>query len=168
VPGIAGFGKAAELALARLSSLGGVSALRDRFEAGVLERIPGCFIAGDVANRLPNTSNIVFDAGLGEVILSELNKAGIAASSGSACASGSTEPSHVLRAMKVPYTAALGAIRFSFSHENTPAEIERVLKVLPAIVARAREVSGFAPMAGESFASIIPGQGREQQGAHYG
>jgi len=168
VPGIVGFGKAAELALARLPSLSGVSALRDRFEAGVLQRIPGCFIAGDLANRLPNTSNIVFDAGLGEVILSELNKAGIAASSGSACTSGSTEPSHVLRAMKVPYTAALGAIRFSFSHENTPAEIERVLEVLPAIVARAREVSGFAPAAGENFQSIIPGQGREQQGAHYG
>ncbi len=168
VPGIAGFGKAAELALARLPSLGGVAALRDRFEAGVLERIPGCFIAGDAANRLPNTSNIVFDAGLGEVILAELNKAGIAASSGSACASGSTEPSHVLRAMKVPYTAALGAIRFSFSHENTPAEIERVLEALPAIVARAREVSGFAPAALENFPSIIPGQGREQQGASYG
>jgi len=146
VPGIAGLGKAAELASARLASQADrVSALRSRFEAGVLTRISGCFVAGDTANRLPNTSNIVFDCALGEVILTELNKAGIAASSGSACASGSVEPSHVLRAMKVPYTAALGAIRFSFSHENTPAEIERVLDVLPAIVAKAREVSGFAP-----------------------
>ncbi len=169
VPGIVGFGKAAELALARPSSQSErVGALRDRFEADALTRIGGCFVAGDRANRLPNTSSIVFDAALGEVILTELNKAGIAASSGSACASGSVEPSHVLRAMKVPYTAALGAIRFSFSHENTPAEIERVLEALPAIVARAREVSGFAPAALENFPSIIPGQGREQQGASYG
>ncbi len=146
VPGIVGLGKAAELALARLPGQGdGVSALRSRFEAGVLTRIGGAFIAGDTQNRLPNTSNIVFDGALGEAILTELNKAGIAASSGSACATGSVEPSHVLRAMKVPYTAALGAIRFSFSHENTTAEVARVLEVLPAIVARAREVSGFAP-----------------------
>ncbi len=146
VPGIVGLGKAAELALARLQSQGDrVSALRSHLEAGILSRIGGCFVAGDTANRLPNTSNIVFDCALGEVILNELNKAGIAASSGSACATGSVEPSHVLRAMKVPYTAALGAIRFSFSHENTPAEIERVLDVLPEIVAKAREVSGFAP-----------------------
>ncbi len=146
VPGIVGLGKAAELALARLRGQGDhVSALRSRFEAGVLTRIDGCFIAGDTENRLPNTSNIVFDCALGEAILSALNKAGIAASSGSACATGTVEPSHVLRAMKVPYTAALGAIRFSFSHENTLAEIDRVLEALPAIVARAREVSGFAP-----------------------
>ena len=147
VPGIVGFGKAAELACARLPEQAGVAALRDRFEAGVLERIGGALVAGDTVNRLPNTSNVVFDAALGEVILTELNKAGIAASSGSACASGSIEPSHVLRAMKVPYPAALGAIRFSLSHETGAAEIERVLDVLPAAVARAREVSGFAPAA---------------------
>jgi cysteine desulfurase len=147
VPGIVGFGKAAELALARLPEQAGVAGLRDCFEAGVLARIGCAYVAGCTANRLPNTSNIVFDAALGEVILTELNKADIAASSGSACASGSVEPSHVLRAMKVPYPAALGAIRFSLSHENTAAEIERVLDVLPAAVARAREVSGFAPAA---------------------
>lgn len=147
VPCIAGLGKAAELAAARLAGQAGVAALRDRFEAGTLKRIPGCFVAGGTENRLPNTSNIVFDCALGEVILSELNKAGIAASSGSACTSGSTEPSHVLRAMKIPYTAALGAIRFSLSHENTPAEVDRLLEVLPAIVAKAREVSGFSPQA---------------------
>ena len=145
VPGIVGLGKAAELALARPSSQSGrVGALRDRLEAGVLARIGGCFVAGDTANRLPNTSCIVFDAALGEVILTELNKAGIAASSGSACASGSVEPSHVLRAMKVPYTAALGAIRFSFSHENRAADVGRVLEVLPQLVTKAREVSGFS------------------------
>jgi cysteine desulfurase len=146
VPGIVGLGKAAELNFAGLSSQAGrVGALRDRLEADVLARVGGCFVAGDTANRLPNTSCIVFDAALGEVILSELNKAGIAASSGSACASGSVEPSHVLRAMKVPYTAALGAIRFSLSRENTEAEVARLLEVLPAAVAKAREVSGFAP-----------------------
>jgi cysteine desulfurase len=146
VPGIVGLGKAADLCLARPSSQAGrVRALRDRLEAGVLTRIGGSFVAGDAANRLPNTACIVFDAALGEAILSELNKAGIAASSGSACAAGSVEPSHVLRAMKVPYTAALGAIRFSLSDENTEADIARVLEVLPAAVAKAREVSGFAP-----------------------
>ncbi len=146
VPGIVGLGKAAELSLARLSSRAArVKTLRDSLEAGVLTRIGGCFVAGDTANRLPNTSCIVFDAALGEVILSKLNKAGIAASSGSACASGSVEPSHVLRAMKTPYTAASGAIRFSLSHENTEADVARLLEALPAAVARAREVSGFAP-----------------------
>ncbi len=148
VPGIVGLGKAAELSLARPSSQAGrVSALRDALEAGVLTRIGGSYVAGDTANRLPNTSCMVFDAALGEVILSELNKAGIAASSGSACSSGSVEPSHVLRAMKVPYTAALGAIRFSFGSGNTQADVDRVLEVLPAAVAKAREVSGFAPAA---------------------
>jgi cysteine desulfurase len=73
-----------------------------------------------------------------------IEKAGIAASSGSACASGSTEPSHVLRAMKAPCTSALGAIRFFFSHENTSDDVARVLDVLPAIVEKAREFSGFA------------------------
>ncbi len=153
VPGIVGLGKAAELVLAYPPGQAlRVGALRDSLEAGVLTRIGGCFVAGDTANRLPNTSNIVFDGALGEVILTELNKAGIAASSGSACASGSVDPSHVLRAMKVPYTAALGAIRFSFSAGNTPADVERVLEVLPAAVAKAREVSGLAPAAQE-FAS---------------
>ncbi len=145
-PGIVGLGKAAELAWQRLASSTAhrVRNLRDWFEAEVLARVSRCYIAGDVDKRLPNTSNIVFECAEGEVILSGLNKAGIAASSGSACASGSTEPSHVLRAMKVPYTSALGAIRFSFSHENTNGDVERVLEVLPAIVEKAREVSGFA------------------------
>jgi cysteine desulfurase len=145
-PAIAGLGMAAELAHQRLASNAGqrVRNLRDWFEAQVLHRIGHCYLAGDVDKRLPNTSNIVFERAEGEVILSGLNKAGIAASSGSACASGSTEPSHVLRAMKVPYTSALGAIRFSFSHENTRDDVARVLEVLPAIVEKAREVSGFA------------------------
>jgi cysteine desulfurase len=145
-PGIAGLGKAAELARQRLDS-GAVEALRqlrDRFEAQLLSQIGRCTIAGDLENRLPNTSCVVFECAEGEAILFGLNKAGIAASSGSACTSGSTEPSHVMRAMKVPYTAALGAIRFSFSHENTDEDISRVLDVLPAIVEKAHEASSFA------------------------
>ena len=132
-PGIVGLGKAADLACQRLASSSAhrVRNLRDWFEAQVLARVGRCYIAGDLDKRLPNTSNIVFECADGEVILFGLNKAGIAASSGSACASGSTEPSHVLRAMKVPYTSALGAIRFSFSHENTNGDVERVLEFYP-------------------------------------
>ncbi|MBT3071520.1 cysteine desulfurase NifS [Rhodomicrobium sp. Az07] len=147
-PGIVGLGKAAELALKRLQ--GGdserVRQIRDRFEAAALGRIDGAFVAGDIECRLPNTSNIVFDRADGEVILLELDKAGIAASSGSACAAGSTEPSHVLRAMKVPYAAALGAIRFSFSHTSADEDAGRVLANLPAIVEKAREASGFTAL----------------------
>jgi cysteine desulfurase len=144
VPCTVGMGKAASLALARLPEGTRLAALRDSFEAGVLARVPGCFIAGDRSNRLPNTSNIVFDGAEGEVILTGLNNAGIAASSGSACSSGSTEPSHVLRAMQVPYVSALGAIRFSFSHENGAEDVGRVLEVLPQLATKAREVSGFS------------------------
>ncbi len=145
-PAIVGLGRAAELARERMTSGAGerVRLLRDRFEAAVLRAIDGSFVAGGAENRLPNTSNIVFDCADGEAILFGLNKAGVAASSGSACASGSTEPSHVLRAMKVPYAAALGAIRFSFSHENNNEDVNRTLAVLPAIVEKAREASGFA------------------------
>jgi cysteine desulfurase len=144
-PAIVGLGKAAELARHRLhADAGKLAMLRDRFEAAALDAIDRCFVAGGSANRLPNTSSIVFEGADGEIVLHELNKAGIAASSGSACSSGSTEPSHVLRAMKVPYTSALGAIRFSFSHDNTNEEANRALAVLPAIVEKAREASGFA------------------------
>lgn len=154
-PGIAGFGKAAELAHQRLlaNTQQRVRNLRDWFEAEVQRRIRHCYVAGDPDRRLPNTSNIVFECAEGEVILSELDKAGIAVSSGSACASGSTEPSHVLRAMNVPYTSALGAIRFSFSHENTSGDVTWVLEVLPAIVDKAREVSGFVGVEGPAEAA---------------
>ncbi len=145
-PGIVGLGKAAELARQRLAS-GAVESLRqlrDQFEAQVLSRIGRCHIAGDLENRLPNTSCVVFECAEGEAILFGLNKAGIAASSGSACTSGSTQPSHVLRAMKMPFMAALGAIRFSFSHENTAEDISQVLDVLPSIVEKAHEAAGAA------------------------
>ncbi|MDA8232879.1 MAG: cysteine desulfurase NifS [Magnetospirillum sp.] len=144
VPAIVGLGAAAELALRHLSEeCGRVRALRDRLEAGLLERIDNAMVTGDPANRLPNTTNIAFEYIEGEAILLRLNREGIAASSGSACTSGSLEPSHVLRAMNVPYTAAHGATRFSFSRDNTEEDVERVLDVLPAIVRDLRSLSPF-------------------------
>jgi cysteine desulfurase len=140
-PGIVGIGAAARLA--RLGMAETVSALRDRLEKGLLQRVGHAFVAGDPENRLPNTANIAFEFIEGEGILLFMNKQGIAASSGSACTSGSLEPSHVLRAMKVPYTAAHGAIRFSLSGETTDAEVDRVLEVMPPIVERLRALSPF-------------------------
>ncbi|TCT07861.1 cysteine desulfurase NifS [Aquabacter spiritensis] len=135
VPAIVGLGKAAELAAAHLAHPhGAVGDLRDRLEQGVLQQCGGCTPLGDIAHRLPNTSNIAFEAIEGEAILHHLNRAGIAASLGSACASGSMEPSHVLRAMKVPPRALRGAIRLSLSRETTADEIDQVLGVLPAII----------------------------------
>ncbi|SFG43401.1 cysteine desulfurase [Novosphingobium sp. CF614] len=144
VPGIVGLGKAAELALAHMADeQTRVAALRDRLEKGLLEAIPNSFTTGDPATRLPNTANVAFEYIEGEAILLLMNREGIAASSGSACTSGSLEPSHVLRAMNVPYTAAHGAIRFSFSRENGEADVDRVLEVMPGIIARLREMSPF-------------------------
>jgi len=141
VPGIVGLGKAAELALALMQDeQTRVRALRDRLERGILE-IGHCMVLGDPANRLPNTSNIAFEHLEGEAILHHLNKAGIAASLGSACASGSMEPSHVLRAMNVPPSALRGAIRFSLSRDNTIDDVVCVLNLLPDIVARLRALS---------------------------
>ncbi len=120
-----------------------VRALRDRLEAGIVERVPRCIVNGDPESRLPNTSNIAFEFIEGEAILLLMNQYGIAASSGSACTSGSLEPSHVLRAMNIPYTAAHGSTRFSLSRENTQADVDRVIDVMPAIVARLRELSPF-------------------------
>ncbi|MCF4164816.1 cysteine desulfurase NifS [Zavarzinia compransoris] len=143
-PAIIGLGKAAELARLHMADeQTRVKALRDRLEQGLLQRIGNSFVTGDVENRLPNTANVAFEFIEGEAILLLLNRAGIAASSGSACTSGSLEPSHVLRAMKVPYTAAHGAIRFSFSRENGDADVDRVLDAMPAIIADLRSLSPF-------------------------
>jgi cysteine desulfurase len=141
-PGIVGLGAAAELARLRLQEDAvHIAALRDRLEAGVTQRIGRCQISGDVDNRLVNTSNIAFSDIEGEAILTHLDRAGIAASTGSACTAGSTEPSHVLRAMNVPEEALHGAIRFSLSRENTIGEIDDVLETLPGIVAKLREIA---------------------------
>ncbi|QGM93927.1 cysteine desulfurase NifS [Methylocystis rosea] len=141
-PGIVGLGAAAELARLRLQEDAvHIAALRDRLEAGVTQRIGQCQISGDVDNRLVNTSNIAFSDIEGEAILTHLDRAGIAASTGSACTAGSNEPSHVLRAMNVPEEALHGAIRFSLSRENTIEEIDDVLETLPGIVAKLREIA---------------------------
>jgi cysteine desulfurase len=102
-------------------------------------------VNGDRAARLPNTLNLSFQYIEGEAILYHLSDLGICASSGSACTSGSLEPSHVIRAMGVPFTWAHGSIRFSLSRFNTDADVDRVLEVLPGIVARLRAISPFAP-----------------------
>ena len=141
---IVGLGKAAELALANINHENtAVRALRDKLEQGVLATIPSVRINGDVEHRLPNTANISFEYIEGESILMLLDMHNICASSGSACTTGSLEPSHVLRAMGVPYTAAHGSIRFSFSRYNTEAEVDRVLEVLPPVIARLREISPY-------------------------
>lgn len=138
VPGIIGLGKAAELAVSLMDEeQTRVRALRDRLEQGILQ-LGYCFVLGDGENRLPNTLNVAFEHLEGEAIIHHLNRAGIAASLGSACASGSMEPSHVLLAMNVPMKALRGAIRFSLSRENTAEDIDQVLQLLPEIIAKLR------------------------------
>lgn len=153
VPGIVGLGRAAELALAELPSCAArLGALRDRLERGVLDVIADVLVTGDAENRLPNTSNLAFTHADSEGILTMLDREGIACSSGSACKSGMPGPSHVLRAMRVPFAAAHGAIRFSLSRETTDPDIDRVLTVLPGIVARLREKPGTqAAASAEAF-----------------
>ena len=145
VPYIIGMGKACELAGANIQEERTyVAALRDRLQAGLLAAIPNCKINGDEANRLPNTVNISFEAVEGEALLLQMDQYGICASSGSACTSGSLEPSHVLRSMGVPFTYAHGSVRFSLCRYNTEAEVDRVLEVMPKIVHNLREISPFA------------------------
>lgn len=142
--GIVGLGLACELAMQHMEYENTeVKRLRDKLEQGILARVPRAFATGDLGNRLPNTSNIAFEFIEGEAILLLLNKYGIAASSGSACTSGSLEPSHVMRAMGIPYTAAHGTIRFSLSRYTTEAEIDRVIQVVPEIVAQLRKLSPY-------------------------
>lgn len=144
VPGIIALGKAAELAQADLSNVSQEKLLRDRLEQELLERIPDCGVNGHPIHRLPNTTNIGFKYIEGEAILFLLNKYGVCASSGSACTSGSLEPSHVLRAMGLPYTILHGSIRFSLSRYTTEEEVNTVLDVMPEIVERLRAKIGRA------------------------
>jgi cysteine desulfurase len=144
VPGIIGLGKACELAMQNFDEENKkVKYLRDKLEKGILAKCPDCMVNGDPENRLPNTSNISFEFIEGESILLMLDKFGICASSGSACTSGSLEPSHVLRAMGIPYTAAHGSIRFSLSRYNTEEEVDFTIEKLPPIISRLRELSPF-------------------------
>ncbi|MBT3041258.1 MAG: cysteine desulfurase NifS [Candidatus Thiodiazotropha endolucinida] len=141
---IVGLGRACEMALEAMDyEKSFVRAMRDRLERGILEKVSHCFVTGDPNNRLPNTCNIAFEYIEGEAILLLLNKMGIAASSGSACTSGSLEPSHVMRAMDIPFTAAHGSVRFSLSRYNTMEEVERVIEAVPPIVEQLRKLSPY-------------------------
>lgn len=141
---IIGLGKASELAVRNISSENiRVKKLRDKLETEILNRIPNAMINGDREDRLPNTTSIAFEFVEGESILLMMDEYGICASSGSACTSGSLEPSHVLRAMGVPFTAAHGSVRFSLSIYNTEEEVDFVIEKLPPIIERLRELSPF-------------------------
>ncbi|MBS3917430.1 MAG: cysteine desulfurase NifS [Deltaproteobacteria bacterium] len=144
VPYIIGLGKACELAKKHLEDENTrVRALRDYLEVKILEKIPNTLVNGDRNNRLPNTLSVSFEYVEGESILLLLSDLGICASSGSACTSGSLEPSHVLRAMGVPFTAAHGSIRFSLSIYNTKEEMDYIVEHLPPIIQRLRDISPF-------------------------
>lgn len=144
VASISGLGKACELAKAHIENESKyLSGLRDRLETALLKNCPDAKINGDTQNRLPNTTNISFEYVEGEAILLRLDEHGVCASSGSACSSGSLEPSHVLRAMGVPFTLIHGSIRFSLSRYNTEAEVDKVIEIMPALIKDLRALSPF-------------------------
>ena len=160
VPYLIGLGKAAELAMEHMEEENGrVKALRDRLEAELLEQIPNTLVNGDQEHRLPNTSSLSFEYVEGESILLLMSDEGICASSGSACTSGSLEPSHVLRAIGVPFTAAHGSIRFSLSIYNTAEDVDYVIEKLPPIIERLREISPFWKdyVEGKPISSLMAG-----------
>jgi len=141
---IIALGKACELAASRMEEENTkVKALRDKLERELLRQIPNSRVNGGDSERLPNTTNISFESIEGESILLLMDEFGICASSGSACTSGSLQPSHVLRAMGVPFTMAHGSVRFSLSVYNTGEEIDFVIDKIPPIIARLRELSPF-------------------------
>ena len=142
--GIVGLGKACELAAKNMERENTrVKRLRDKLEQELLKKISHSRVNGDIINRLPNTTNISFEYVEGEAILLLMNELGLCASSGSACTSGSLQPSHVLRAMGVPFTMAHGSIRFSLSVYNTEEEVDFVIDKMPAIIERLRSMSPF-------------------------
>ncbi len=144
VPYIVGMARALDLVMqTREDDEARIAALRDRLEAAVLEQVPAVQINGAGAPRLPNTSNVSCHYVEGEGMLYQLSAEGICASSGSACTSGSLEPSHVLSALKVPFTAAHGSIRFSFSRYSTEADVDRIIEVFPRVVANLRRLSPY-------------------------
>jgi cysteine desulfurase len=144
VPYIVGLARAVELAQEDHDAVEvRIRRLRDRLEAGLLERIPCVEVNGQGAARIPNTCNISVHFIEGEGMLYQLNAQGICASSGSACTSGSLEPSHVLRAMGVPFTAVHGSVRLSLSRYNTDEDVDRALEVFPQVVANLRRLSPY-------------------------
>lgn len=157
-PSIIGLGKACELAAKNMDVENTrVKRLRDRLETELLRTIPNSRVNGDRQNRLPNTSNISFEFVEGEAILLLLDEFRICASSGSACTSGSLQPSHVLRAMGVPFTMAHGSIRFSLSIYNTDEEIAFVIEKLPPIIETLRSLSPYWTKTGDRACN--PNQG---------
>ena len=146
VPYIVGLAKACELAVSGMEKEAAqIAAMRDRLEEGILASCPDVRINGDRKNRLPNTLNASFEYIEGEAIAYRLSDLGICVSTGSACASGSLEPSHVIRAMGVPFTAVHGSVRFSLSRYNTMDEVDYVLEHLPRVIRGLRELSPFGP-----------------------
>ena len=146
VPYIVGLAKACEIATANLETEAKtVGAMRDRLEAGILATCPNVRVNGDRAHRLPNTLNVSFEYIEGEAIAYRLSDLGICISTGSACASGSLDPSHVIRAMGVPFIAVHGSVRFSLSRYNTMDEVNYVLDKLPPVIRTLRELSPFGP-----------------------
>lgn len=145
VPGIVGLGVAARLAAASLTStVVEVSTLRDRLEAGILAHVGGTVVNGATTPRVPNTSNISFEGIEAESLLIALDLEGVAVSTGSACSSGSLEPSHVLRAMGLPHTRARNSLRFSLGASTTEADVDFVIGVLPGLVAKLRRLGRTA------------------------
>lgn len=144
VASIVGLGRACELAKRDMAGEADhLIRLRDKLEKALLQQCPDTSVNGDAENRLPNTTNISFEYVEGEAILLRLNEYGICASSGSACTSGSLEPSHVLRAMGVPFTAIHGSIRFSLSRYNTEEEVNKVIELMPSIIKGLRDLSPY-------------------------
>ena len=148
-PSIIGLGKACELAMHNMKEeVSRVKKMRDRLEQFVLNKISMTRLNGHPTERLPNTVSVSFEYIEGESILLDLDRLGICASSGSACTSGSLEPSHVLRAMGVPFTCAHGSIRFSLSRYNTEDEIDYIISNLPSAITRLRNLSPYTPKVG--------------------
>lgn len=144
IASIVALGKACEMAMDHVDEENiRVKKLRDKLETELITRVPKSFVNGDLDNRLPNTTSISFEFIEGEAILLMLNEFGICASSGSACTSGSLEPSHVLRAMGVPFTAAHGTIRFSLCRYNTEEEMDFIIEKVPGVIKRLRDMSPF-------------------------
>jgi cysteine desulfurase len=165
VPGIIGMGKAAELALLHLGDYRTqVRALRDQLEQSFLASCPDARINGRAQERLPNTSNISFRYLEGESILVLLDQQGVCASTGSACTAGSSEPSHVLRAMKVPPDWLQGAVRFSLSRLNSASEVDYVNEKLPAIVQRLKGLSALGKL-GSRQSELVGGNALGSVGA---
>ncbi len=143
VPGIVGLGKAAEIARAALTdgTDDRIGVMRDRLEQGLLAKIEECGVNGAGQPRVPNTTNLYFDHLEGEALVIALDLKGLAVSGGSACSSGSTEPSHVLKAMGLPLARSRASLRFSLTRQNTEADIDTALELVPAAVERLRELS---------------------------